>query len=66
MEENPGKNKLDAYNELCLNFLLDYNEANFVNEIKSKSNSNWAVRAISIMIFIRKRRFNMFQGGRHA
>ncbi len=36
MEENPGKNKLEAYNELCLNFLLDYNEANFVNEIKSK------------------------------
>lgn len=39
MAENPNKNKLDAYNKLCLDFLLDYNEANFVNEIKSKFKS---------------------------
>ena len=36
MRENPEINKLDAQNAICERFLMEYDEGNFLNSLKSK------------------------------
>lgn len=36
INNNPGASRLDAQNAVCEKFLVDYNEVNFLNSLKSK------------------------------
>ena len=36
MKNNPGATRLEAQNSLCEKFLIDYDEVNFLNSLKSK------------------------------